>query len=452
MSSRKYKLQLSPSEFVILEEKMEGLVRIGWDHFLQCDVYAPEGTPLPEDKFDPKMNHVRKTQFESRLAQAILKNSKLFLPLLHKIGQIAATTLETALEGAPELKNEVTELYSSYLYSDRCFGRKGERDLLPRSNKAVIYFEALQILKWGQSIENILIIHMATFRIFTQLFNLADFPDFEAINGLFSPASLFANRGRSDLKIATPMVRSLGIEHKPTTPADSCEHTRAGDHYIRDHVNVSEFAFECFKKEIPFIAGPSGSAAECFKFMALMGRGLFTKDDYQSYAMACVGYLVGAGAHSFHEVYSVAALSGLPYVPGCYEHTIPEYLYRTRAYKKLIAEFPDVICAAFSRRLSPELKVDCSEDQKASESLSSPTIPPVPPNTPEESSIPGSAHRHFTFESELTLFRESKRDKDEYQLPDSSPPLPHSPASPSMPDSVPKDSDVSAKSSKKSVK
>ncbi|HHT0594554.1 TPA: hypothetical protein ACTXXA_003098 [Legionella anisa] len=166
-----------------------------------------------------------------------------------------------------------------------------------------------------------------------------------------SPLDLFGEdaRGRvrvpkSERKLADPLKTTLGIEEIPSFTNHTVQaHVRAIDHIVRDYDNVSQFVFNSYKKEIPFVGGISGSAAACFLSLRLLVEDILSQEELQEYAFCCMGYLVGAGAHSFHEVYSVAARAGVSYEEGRYEASIPQCFKQTSYYERLLALYPDLI-------------------------------------------------------------------------------------------------------------
>lgn len=85
--------------------------------------------------------------------------------------------------------------------------------------------------------------------------------------------------------------------------------------------------------------GASGTTAElltCAKVFGLTGKGLDT------YVIALLGYFIISGAHSFHEVMSIAGGAGIPYFPGDYFRTLDRLFAETGfigPYQELKGEF-----------------------------------------------------------------------------------------------------------------
>ena len=136
------------------------------------------------------------------------------------------------------------------------------------------------------------------------------------------------------------------VDGKDDQISDSdCEpHTRFS--CIRDESSQNSFLSESNFYGLPFIAGPSGCMSELMAFAHTLK--VFTNSDthnhkfrseiLKQFVLACVGHLVCAGAHSFHEVMVVAsALSPdlLGYQPGIYESAFPESFQPDMTNEKL---------------------------------------------------------------------------------------------------------------------
>lgn len=69
--------------------------------------------------------------------------------------------------------------------------------------------------------------------------------------------------------------------------------------------------------DMPLAAGVSGTTTDLFEIAMTMG--VTAPDDLFKYALGCLAQLMGAGAHSFHEIMTAANSAGVPlYTPGDY--------------------------------------------------------------------------------------------------------------------------------------
>lgn len=97
------------------------------------------------------------------------------------------------------------------------------------------------------------------------------------------------------------------------------------------------FAKEALSYYLPMRAGPSGTTDRLFEAGQYLG--IFEKDeDYATFRLACISYLITIDAHSFHEVMIGASPYHLPYKPA------PD------VYSKLMPQDPQ-----FSEKLKAEL-------------------------------------------------------------------------------------------------
>jgi hypothetical protein len=335
----------SPTDF--------NLIKWGWDHCDQCPIYATADIPIPHDKFDNNLNHKRKVEFESVLAIHILQQYKLSLPVLQKISNamIDFLNLHYAREKSQNNHNAFIDMvggvFAAFFYPGSYhFGRLGNKS--ERCSNLDAYQSAHKILKRGKHIEYILTAFIAMDAIF-RLIMKKGFVEKEMVANYFQISStifatnLFKNRGKYLSHHQPALTTKIGITDNSVNLHNKIKpHYRAIDSYKRDFIDVSDFAFEAYQKEIPFVAGPSGHTAILLQ-VALTFSCTLTAAEMQQYTFACAGLLITAGAHSFHEVYSVAETMEVEYKQGCYEASIPLSFKKTESYQTLLAEYSDII-------------------------------------------------------------------------------------------------------------
>ena len=88
--------------------------------------------------------------------------------------------------------------------------------------------------------------------------------------------------------------------------------------------------------DMPLAGSISGTTADLMEVAKIFGC-----SNTHLYSIAVLGHLAGAGAHSFHEVASAAALAGVNYVPGDYASFIPDSFMSI--VQDLFNEYSDVI-------------------------------------------------------------------------------------------------------------
>ena len=90
------------------------------------------------------------------------------------------------------------------------------------------------------------------------------------------------------------------------------------------------------KLDMPVVAGISGTTAELVNCAMTMGLG---GTDLHNYALACMGFLIGGGNHSFVEIATVLAAAGLPVDPDTYEGFAPPCF--SQKFQDLKKQYPE---------------------------------------------------------------------------------------------------------------
>ena len=98
-------------------------------------------------------------------------------------------------------------------------------------------------------------------------------------------------------------------------------------------------------REIPYVGGFSGHTVKLLSIAHGMTdpNNELTTEELKIYTLTIAAFLIAPGAHSFHEVYSVADLVGVPYESGRYENPLPLVFKSHEAYHALLKQFPDII-------------------------------------------------------------------------------------------------------------
>lgn len=322
----------------------------GWDHFAQCPIYADESVPLPKNKFDAHSNHKRKAEFEAALAGSVLLNANLYVDLLHKIGKAMQAYMDAHLT-SNKLKLYAGEVFKDHLYSDdyQYLGALGKIDEVKDVSDEQIYQQAYQGLTSWRDLPQLLILHDSLLSICREILFCHRDEVYQRLYGKLRPPELFAKRGRDEIAgddelSEIKLSNRVGFQEfsNNNTGSTTQAHQRAIDMFTRDHIDVSDFAWDAYRREIPFVAGPSGSMAEFLMIVKMVGVDL-TPEELQEYAFCCMGILVASGSHSIHEIYVIAEKLGIPYEDGRYEAVIPNSFKLTADYLHLINAYADII-------------------------------------------------------------------------------------------------------------
>ncbi|WP_157235158.1 hypothetical protein [Methylosinus sp. LW4] len=90
-------------------------------------------------------------------------------------------------------------------------------------------------------------------------------------------------------------------------------------------------------------AGLSGSTTTLLLAASFFAEIDNQLEDAQIYLLAIIGYLVGGGMHSCHEIFETAERIGIPYTVGKYEQSLPNVLKNHPLYTRWKSEFGDVV-------------------------------------------------------------------------------------------------------------
>lgn len=123
-----------------------------------------------------------------------------------------------------------------------------------------------------------------------------------------------------------------------TLPVEKEARIRGMERY--EAAEGSEFIKEVRKHNLIFAAGQSGTTSTLFQAAKFFGQ--LAGEDLKTYLMAAVGYLVGGGMHSCHEMFKTATLVGIPYDAGGYDKAVPEHIRKHRLYQQWKEEFADI--------------------------------------------------------------------------------------------------------------
>ena len=310
---------------------------------------------VPSDRYG---NNIRKTEFESKLAAYLTQSG----PVLAVVGQVSNIILEMfssllyqkpaesekkqrrrAVHGGEMM--QATDQASQFLYSKGgTFGAIEQNK--PEKGNTVMLDVAATLS--GENDLGSMMLAQQSFLFNVLLDNDAgqqagEFMDAykprEEQRGRNKDAKARDTRGKytstgimEDTAKGEGLTKEFEIKMQPHTRTQ--ESTRPDE----DHSVVQEMR----QLDMPFVGGLSGSAID---LLALAHVAELGGDDLRLYVLAIIGYLVGGGMHSIHEIMTVASQKGIdvPYTPGDYNSIFPERFRKTAQYLLLADEFPDLI-------------------------------------------------------------------------------------------------------------
>lgn len=126
---------------------------------------------------------------------------------------------------------------------------------------------------------------------------------------------------KEDTNLSVREARALEREPVTKEQFNKRAETSLGEHRIdwirgKDYFQVNENS-DFYKKAldyagIPVVSGPSGTADGFLQALNYLGMG----DKKNECLLACIGWMVSAGDHSFHEIKEAGTWHNLPYQPG----------------------------------------------------------------------------------------------------------------------------------------
>lgn len=287
-----------------------------------------------------------KKQLESTLAAFILQESHVFLPVLHEIGCKINDYLHNVfcayrkVGKKEEFYDKIGGIYKAYLFNRKPhFGRLSTPENAP--NHYQIYQIARKHLTAGKTIEHILTCFLASLAVFEFLKGIECEQEkldyFNELGEALYSKELFAERGRYRLPIKPQLRKDVGIYngYNPHIWFQIPSHVKAVDS-IRFNPDKSTFFVKYAQDHnIPLVAGPSSHSAGLFRIGLLFVN--LNEEQLLQYSNCICAFLIAAGAHSFHEIMSVAKNIGVPYQEQQYMDSLSLAFKKTPSFKKFQA-------------------------------------------------------------------------------------------------------------------
>ena len=274
--------------------------------------------------------------FESQLAVHLIQHMDYF-PSVKKISSIIvplmlsnSDRLISIIKTNPKILQELSEPYFGGFFA--------ENQQVPAHE---IFETMISTLKDDEAdMSKIMEIHcIFIHRMYDHIETKKDKKEFAK---LLFPEDLFNDRSRSRILRSTEITTTsqLGIAKHPVfikrLQQSETRHARALDKFMPDfRVGFFKSAID---KSIPIVCGPSGHTASLLLGAKLYGD--LTDEELMEYTLACFAFLAAGGNHSFHEIYTVARLLGVPYDANNYAVSFPLSMKTTDAFLTFSHLFP----------------------------------------------------------------------------------------------------------------
>jgi hypothetical protein len=331
------------------------VTRSGQIVYIDCkdDPQAPK-TPVspPLVPYTKALSMERRRRCQSELGDLALKQRALTSAAVLKVSLGVNAYIRQCLKSGKPITTEIAACTGKYMYSPAGFGRLGQPGDKPKDDQT-LYQTALETLTSG-SLASVLAIHDFMGRvIFAKLKGSTEQEAvFNRTGSGVRPAYIFGDpqtdspqkieqlRGRSARPHAPGPTTAKGL--LPDTGDGTTQLRERGiDKWMPASTNLPGATIDIQQRNLLFGAGPSGSTGTLLQAGMLFGN--LDGELLRQYVLAIVGYLVGGGMHSYHEVMVIARMAGCPYSDGAYVPSLPESFLRTPDFTKWRDDFWDIV-------------------------------------------------------------------------------------------------------------
>jgi hypothetical protein len=360
-----------PKTFLMHDEKMVTRVvrsvpltafpwainRIGQIVYIDCkdDQQAPR-TPVPPTlvPYTKATSMDRRRKCQSIMAHIALTQRSYTSSAVTKVSLGVVDYILHSLKTDKSIRAEIEFCMDRYMYSPAGFGRLGQPEDKPKGN-GELYRRCLTALTQGE-LPSVLAIHDFMGRVVFKKLGGTDGQKalFDQTGNAVRPAYVFGSSQDSPTKIEELRGRTArpGNPQPTTAPGLLSEEEghglkpyqkreRGSDKWMATNEKVPQSTIDIKQRNLIFGAGPSGSTGTLLQAGKLFGN--LDGDLLRQYVWAIVGYLVGGGMHSYHEVMVIARMVGCPYKDGAYVPSLPDSFLRSQDYEEWQADYFDIV-------------------------------------------------------------------------------------------------------------
>ncbi len=260
----------------------------------------------------------------------------------------------------------VAECTGKYMYSASGFGRLGQPAEKP-DGPVELYRTAMQTLDSG-ALPSVLAIHDFMGRVVFAKLKGCDGQNavFNRVGSQVRPSWVFGEspepgattpeaqeRNKQKAKVAEELrgrqarpgpvlpTKARGLMPEGSAVDDEQERERGIDRWMPSSEKKPQATIDIEQRNLIFGAGPSGSTGTLLQAALLFGN--LDTDLLREYVFAIVGYLVGGGMHSYHEVMVIARMAGCPYRDGACVPSLPDSFLDSPAFTNWRDRYWDIV-------------------------------------------------------------------------------------------------------------
>lgn len=329
---------------------------VGQIVYIDCkdDLQAPK-TPVPSNlrPYTKALSMQRRRQCQSELGDLALNRRAITSAAVTKVSLGVFDYIQQSLKGGKGISSEIAACTGKYMYSNAGFGRLGQPSDKPGSDD-LLFSTALKTLSGG-SLASVLAIHDFMGRvIFAKLKGTKEQEAvFNRVGSAVRPAYIFGDpktdsapkieqlRGRTARPDAPGPTTVQGLMPDTGAVGGTQLRERGIDKWMPATSNLPGATIDIQQRNLIFGAGPSGSTGTLLQAGILFGN--LEGELLRQYALAVVGYLVGGGMHSYHEVMVIARMVGCPYADGAYVPSLPDSFLRSIDFQTWRNDWWDIV-------------------------------------------------------------------------------------------------------------
>lgn len=305
----------------------------------------------------------RRKKAQTVLAQMALQKPQFCREVIDKVNAGILNYIQDMEQTNPAIQKNIVSCMRKYMYSEEGFGRLGQKKEGENLTDENLYQKCLDILQCPKNYELSSVLAVQDFMGRVVFAKLKGTPEqektFKEYGEKVRPASIFGSNTDSEAhkEMLRGRIRQPGKAQATNVPGIYPQTTQPYEYAKNEYVlqqrargidiwgmkpeQLTAANIEIMQHNLVFGAGPSGSTGTLLQAAHLFG-GKLTEEQLKQYAFAIVGYLVGGGMHSYHEVMKIAALVDCPYQVGAYEPSLPESFTRSNDYNKWCANYYDI--------------------------------------------------------------------------------------------------------------
>ncbi len=339
---------------------------VGQIVFIDCaddKTAAKQPVPIGMTPCTAAVSKTRRLHCQSALGDLVLHHPGFTSPAVTKVSLGVLNYITSSLRANKPIVAEIAACTGKYMYSKAGFGRLGQPEDKPALDSA-LYTTFVKTLTTG-SLPSVLALHDFMGRvIFAKLKGTdSQVATFNLVGNQVRPAYMFGTAPKESdspeqkKKLADEAERLRGRTTRPNAPGPTKapgllpggdpsrdtyqERERGVDRWMPTSANIPQSTLDIQQRNLIFGAGPSGSTGTLLQAAQLFGN--LDTQLLQQYVLAIVGYLVGGGMHSYHEVMVIARMAGCPYKDGAYVPSLPESFLRTKEFTDWRDQYWDIV-------------------------------------------------------------------------------------------------------------